>query len=356
MTDEKLRKIMGSIPTEKYYPIKRILGLGTIASLSLSIVNTIPLVDYSLILLYLLNYLGYATMNNNRGIDFTKSYLELEQDYNTFLNNYRDLMNTLDMESLASLCASFYYLMKNGYLSLGGSFSSLSDDYFEGRKYQLANIFNGCGICRHKANALKDILNTCGYPTSSIPVYTRKYEDFTREDIENIKKNLENVFRELEEDENLRKYAVEAFLNIEVITHQFEINNETNPKMQRKIEKKFGNHLIVLTSDGNKRIAYDPTDNFFYQFIDQNSIDIINEYGNRMELRFRRLFIANTPSQEKMFWKNLKLESRNLEGLREAQDDAEKRIQENLDIVEKFREENIPLMRDLRDKAYRLIV
>ena len=55
MTDEKLRKIMGSIPTEKYYPIKRILGLGTIASLSLSIVNTIPLVDYSLILLYLLN-------------------------------------------------------------------------------------------------------------------------------------------------------------------------------------------------------------------------------------------------------------------------------------------------------------
>lgn len=359
MTDERLKKILGNLPTEKYYPLRRFLGMNAVAAFSLSIINTIPAIDYSLIFLYFMNYMGFASMRQYRGIDFTKSYIDMEEDHNLFLSNYRDLMNTLDMNSLASLCESFYYLCNNGYLSLDGNFNSKNNSFFEGRRFQLANIFNGCGVCRHKSNSLKDILNYCGYPTAGIPVYTRKYENYTQEDIENLRTYFKKLFEEVEEDKDLFDFSVEAFLNIEVLTHQFIVGREikqTSSKSKRKLEKEVGNHLIVLTSDGDKRITYDPTDNFFYQFKDKDSRDIINEYGMRLESRFRQLNYVNTPSEEKILWNNLKLEPMNLEGLREAQDEAERRIKDNLDIVDNFRKENVPLMRELRDKAYKLIV
>lgn len=359
MTDERLRKILGNLPTEKYYPIKRFLGMNALAAFSLSIINSIPIIDYSLMLLYVMNCMGFTYMKQYRGIDFTKSYIDLEEDYNLFLSNYSNLMNTLDMKSLASLCESFYYLYDKGYLSIDGTFNNEKESFFEGRRFQLANIFNGCGVCRHKANSLKDILNYCGYPTASIPIYTRRYENYTQEDKESIREYLDKAFEDIEKDEALRTFVVDAFLNVEVLTHQFVVNQQRNDeksKRKEKIARKYGNHLIILTSDGSKRITYDPTDNLFYQFKDKDSLDIINEYGIRSESKFRLINHANTPSEEKIFWNNLKLEPKNLEGLRDAQMEAEKRLDDNLDIIERFQKDNIPLMTTLRDKAYKLIV
>lgn len=359
MTDERLKKIMGIIPTEKYHLIEKILGLSALGSFPLAIVNTIPLVDFLVLLLYMLNSVGYSTMKESRGIDFTKSYLELEQDYNLFLNNYRNLMSSLDINSLASLCSSFYYLYKHGYLSIEGNFSSNNEEYFEGRRFQLVNIFNGCGVCRHKANSIKDILNFCGYPTAGIPVYTRIYEKYNEEDIANMRESLLSLFEDIEE-EKLRVLVSDAVLNIELLYHQMDLDkelaSENYSEKKKRIVKSSGNHLIVITSYNGESITYDPSDNCFYEFKNKKSYDIINEYGMRVLYRLKYLGTYNTPSEQRILYRNLKLDPMNLVGLRIEQDKAELRLKDNLDMVNRFRKENLPLMQSLRDKAYKLVL
>lgn len=359
MTDDQLKKIFKNVPTDKFDLIKNTFGIGSISASLLSILNSVPVLDYSLIFLYIVGYLSFLTMNNNHPIDFSKSYQELDDEYNLFLNNYRNLMSSLDMNSLASLCSSFYYLYKHGYLSIEGNFSSNNEEYFEGRRFQLVNIFNGCGVCRHKANSIKDILNFCGYPTAGIPVYTRIYEKYNEEDIANMRESLLSLFEDIEE-EKLRVLVSDAVLNIELLHHQMDLDKELasenySEKKKRRV-KSSGNHLIVITSYNGESITYDPSDNCFYEFKNKKSCDIINEYGMRVLYRLKYLGTYNTPSEQRILYRNLKLDPMNLVGLRIEQDKAELRLKDNLDMVNRFRKENLPLMQSLRDKAYKLVL
>ena len=360
MTDELMKKMYGKISTEKFNSIKNTLGISALSASFLTMISNVPVIDYSLLPIFILNYSSFYLMCNYNAIDFTKSYKDLEDEYKLFLNNYRGLMNSLDINSIASLCGSFYYLYKNGYLTIDGHFDLNSKNYFEGRRYQLVNIFNGCGVCRHKANSLKDILNFCGYETAGIPIYTRVYEKYTEEDIANMKKYFLNLFDHIDIDKDMIDFVTDSYINMQVLVHQFDLDNEKNSEdyseEKKKLSMKVGNHLTVITSDGSESIVYDPTDNCFYQLKDKKSCDVINEFGMRVEYRLRYLGRTNTPSEEKILFRNLKLHPMSLEGLRESQIEAELKIKANLDIIDKFKKDNLPLMHSLRDKAYKLVL
>ena len=56
MTDERLKKIFKNVPTDKFDLIKNTFGIGSISASLLSIINSVPVLDYSLIFLYIVGY------------------------------------------------------------------------------------------------------------------------------------------------------------------------------------------------------------------------------------------------------------------------------------------------------------
>lgn len=355
MTDERLKKMFGNIPTGKYKQLEKNLIMGELVIPALARINPINTIDLTLIAIWIINYISYVSMRHYHVVDFTKDYNELEAEYNAYLSNYRALMDTLDIDSYASLCASFYYLYRNGYLSISGVHDKSCKNFFEGRRFQLVNLFNGCGVCRHLATSLKDILNFCGYPSSATIVYTRKYEDFTQEEIESMKSYFQKLVSE-EIDERLKEIIVDSFINMQIASRNFNALNESDKQESiKKIQKEKGDHVIATTNVGGKNVAYDPTTNVFYQYKDKKTYNLVDEMGKIIEFRTQNIDILNTPSEKKILLNNLKLESINLEGLCEETEETGKKMNENTDILQSFRSDNLDLMKSLKDKSYRLI-
>ncbi len=359
MNDELIKKIYGHIPTNKYSTIKKSLGGYMILSLLGTTITNVPAVDISFLTLFLTSYFTLLPMSAYNTLDFTKDYNNLDPEYQLFLHNYSEFMKSLDIKSIAYLCGAFFYLYKNGYLSIDGEFKTEENKLFEGRRFQLVNIFNGYGLCRHITGSLKDILNYNGYPTGSLPIYNRKYEMYDEKDIENMRASIYQTFKDFNISEEEKTKLTQIFLDEKVMTHKLSVLSTMEKEKVSELDiseyRALGNHISVITSDGRSSIVYDSNINSFFRFQKDSKCDIINESSVREEYRLRDIQIYNTPSEEKRLIKNLKLYPMSLEGLREEQNEAIRRIKDNLDMIDRFREENLPLMKSLRDKAYKLV-
>lgn len=93
-----------------------------------------------------------------------EEYASLLSDYRQFLKRYKVLNDELSFEEPISIYALFVYMVNNGFLSKDKSieFKVFYKKYLDMINLYGANIFNGKGVCRHKASMLTDILRESG--------------------------------------------------------------------------------------------------------------------------------------------------------------------------------------------------
>lgn len=189
---------------------------------------------------FLATFFKYAVKLEENSIN-SLEYSKLENNYYYFLNELKMLLTDIETEKPMEIFAAYYYLVRNGYLSIDKTFYADRND----RKFHTpSSIIEGTGVCRHLSPFLTDLLNVFDYDAYNIGMYLRdedKIYVFNEEfyyRLPNFDSSSEDV---LEKNE--------SFL-IKIISSIFQILN--------------GNHVNTFLYDKNRSYILDPMNNTVY--------------------------------------------------------------------------------------------
>ncbi len=230
----------------------------------------------------------------------TKDLKEINELYNEFLNNYKILNETFNLNEPLSIYKMYVNLLYNGYLSKDKTFEFNNQNSKEFNNLFGINIFNGYGVCRHISPMLSDILNKSNITSYNISTYVEEEKD---------------------------KY----------------------------LSKLLGNHLITFATLNNYDYFLDPTRNKIYRRDDNilygkdnikitsKIIDIDNfysKYSNSDKINKTELFKFNKNIEE-----NIEYEIFNY---------IDKLFNDNKDIIEKFYNDNKEIYETVSNKTLKI--
>ncbi len=247
--------------------------------------------------------------------------------YYEFLNNYKKLIETLEIKNLLEMQTFYENSYYNGYLSKNKKFEfDYNKGDFEILHQMGANVLIGRGVCRHVANLFSDLLNVSGITSVPLAVKTDVIDQSLM-----IAKSLEE------------NYNFEKFLNNKVF--------ESVTYNQNNINSDWADHMIVGAVVDDKRVVLDPTSNDIYYKLKDNIYLSNNYYG----------VLIDEKLSKKISKKKLNDFSKILECTNELLYDKELSIKEgcfkfvsNLDMLEKFYKENKEIYEDVSDRMQRL--
>ena len=162
----------------------------------------------------------------------TENYFQdSEYYYNNILNKFKVLSKELKLANSLELSTLYTYLLWNGYFSKDKKFNYEIENraLIEGRFSY--DIMNGNGVCLNFSDMLKDILNNCGYKSSTLlnrPINTKELKNNYVIDIERNAKNPKPLTKVL-------------------------------PIILQPLVKRMGNHAFNLIEENSKLYIYDAT-------------------------------------------------------------------------------------------------
>ncbi len=175
-----------------------------------------------------------------------KETIEILEFEKKFIYLYGDLKCTLEkigVQSPIELFSFYYYLVLNGYLSLGHTFYAENSDKYD---FSLkSSIIAGYGKCRNLSPFFVDLLNTFGYQSYNIPMFL---------DNTDIIKMTDDYFRHKEDlkQENIDITVPPASFNLKEMSRLF-------------IERGWDyNHFVTLLANKEESYIMDAMNETFY--------------------------------------------------------------------------------------------
>ena len=252
-----------------------------------------------------------------------EEYASLLSDYRQFLKRYKVLNDEISFEEPISIYALFVYMVNNGFLSKDKSieFKVFYKKYLDMINLYGANIFNGKGVCRHKASMLTDILRESGIESyhysnwCSVPALYALVQKYYR-DVYNYQGKLDYV---------MNKWLV-YYLKVNyiyaphLITYaSYDGKNYFLDPTQERILKSFGlgiadeNGIMLPGLKGNGRYDLLESRKRMCDLINQNNEplsneevqDILNESNDKI-LMYKDMF-EDFYNENKAFYEDMSL-------------------------------------------------
>lgn len=289
------------------------------------------------------------------GVSKTKDINEIRNLYNEFLEEYIKLNKDFDFNNPIEISAMYSFLLNRGYLSKNKKYEFTSNGVVDVNSVDGVNILCGKGVCRHISGMLTDILNKDGIDASRLCVYSPvpeinvkiiKDEKYTLEELYEIARS-----RALDEDmynlllRLIKEFAVEKGKNIEF---EFRVSDDENP-----IKQKIGNHSITYVVDNGITYYLDPTLGCCYLPGDEGT-RLYDSLQFPVDIKVTPSIMFNDVEGFKRL-RNISNDSTlSWDEISRIRANAKKICNDNMDVFEKFYNENHELYEDISEKVLKL--
>ena len=346
MKDTNLEKIFQKISYRTYKNIDIITNPIIISTLSI-IASATGSYYYLIMTMELASLIYQLTTIGKRYQNCTKEPTQAKKLYIELLELYKKLLLELELNHPTELHTIHNYMCYNGYLSNGNKFEFGQNEAPEISSNLGINVVTGKAVCRNISAMLVDINRTMDINSKPLAVYCDIDNYYNERQIRDAILFCQEIL-EKEEDEETRK-EIEYLLNT--------LKKGLTDIATRKPKKiKYANHAITLVEHEKKCYIYDPTNNDifkkddFFDHEDTFKSKLIGYSGYIITLAHQ-----TTTKQEKKEIQNiLKLEDANEEENKKIINNTNLLIKDNLDMLERFRQENKELYGDI-DNSLRKI-
>lgn len=261
------------------------------------------------------------------GIGFSEGITKNSMDckdlkilYSEVLGNVSKLLKELDMNEPVSIFSSYVFMSRGGYLSADKKIEYALDLKDIKGMYGL-DVLRGKGVCRSFASMLKDIYKEMGYDANVISVST------TKEAINTIKSL--SMFDKPHTSEKTSKEVKNIMFFTKLLS--------------------LANHLVTIVSDQNKSYVLDPTNDGL--LLPQSTFKLLVSDESSKKMIYRPMQTMQIEKDTVGIIRKLCSESITREEYEKIYLDAQKRIFENMDILEKFYIENAPIFEEVANKT-----
>lgn len=294
---------------------------------------------------------AYSTTNNVLKVEnYTKDITEIKKIYDEIIDNYIKLNKIFSLDSPVEIYSMYNYMLYKGYLSKDKNFEFNSESARDIRKISGAEVINGKAVCRHIASMLTDILNISKIQSNVLYVYVRTptvsiHTDSTTE--KQTKEQLYEFVNKYITDEKLRKILTqiidECGEKIDSFSHTY--NDDDN-----FIITCIGNHAISLGIKDDKIFFLDPTQSRMYKLSQNNNSILVDDVDDKIKIRKGTTALFNKYRDIKTISSNISLPSSTLEEDKLLAEKIKELCKKNLDVFEKFYNENSELYNELSNK------
>ena len=330
------------------------LGLITTNNLLLlehpTLSTSVDALVYSIVLSNMFLYLSHGDF-------YTKDVSKIKNMYNEFIKNYNELNKTFEFDNPIQIHTMLNYLLYKGYLSNKKQYSFSSIDTKEINPIMGSNILVGNGVCRHTSSLLKDILNNYGFESYILNVY-EKESSVNIKIINEQKYTIEELYNWVKSNITDEKYYNDIIHYIDdiVIKNKKNIELSLNEIKSKNILKKLsGNHAIVYTSYNNNSYYLDTTQGRIYRPSEDNK-KIIKDSSKSQSLRIHSSITTNLLKNNIKLIKeiNKQYPSIQIEQENKLISDTLEICNNNIDIFEKFYNENKELYNDISNEVVKI--
>lgn len=304
------------------------LILGIVSSINLSL-GSFKTLGYILLALNIFPPLLHFINNSYYKINCDK----IKHLYQYFIKNYNQLNKIFYLNNPIEIYAMFTYLLDNGYLSKNKNFKYSTKNLNDIYNLLGTDVINGHGCCRHISSMFCDILNNYGVESCNLCVYLG----------DSIVYN----------NDELTKLIIDGkIMPTDFITI---ISDEV-------LKNKDANHVITMSIKDNKIYLLDPTNNESYKFNEDDRTLLYTDECNKIPIDLEGTIYSNrkyvnfipniTDSYSKLLQN--KYSSISIEEEKNIIKDTIYICSKNLDIFEKFYNENCELYDEISDKVLKL--
>ena len=353
MIKEKYKELCGKINYNTYTETKKVLWRIYFSLLLYSEIEGLPM---PLDALMLSEGLLCIFLEFSHGKYYTKDVKEIEKLYEEFINNYKKLNNTLELKNPIEISTMLHELTFNGYLSKDKNFEFSSSQAREiCNRLTATNVFTGKAVCRHISRMLEDTLIALGIEAKQLGVYSRDERYIINIIQEQIKSKEEIIdyimkYTNKNDQKNLIKVTNIAYENnkgIEILTEQIEDKS--------KLKRICGNHVITFASKDGFSYFLDPTNDDVLR--KDNNDPVLNNYLFKIPIKkIGTLVINNNLKEYLSIQKELKKDHSliSLEEQEKIISDTKLKYKNNLDIFEKFYNDNSEIYNETTDKLLKI--
>ena len=348
--NEFYKNFCSKIDTKTFNNIQNGLGVGFGGLLAADIVTKANYPDLYIpcLLSLLLTGTTYAYFTCGAGRNYTTDVKELREMYNLFVKNYNKLNKAFDFNDPLQIQTLYYFLYRNGYLSVNHEFIFKNKAKSDTIPSILGtDIINGKGVCRNISGLFSDILNDYGIEAYNIGVFINGYYVLQSRSL--LKSTKDDLKKWIDErlPEGLRKdIELCSIDNLKDEYYKLKIvDRDLKP-----ILKLTGNHAITYAFNEGKEYFLDPTQESMYRkgvdgkAYDQSSKVEINKLSSRIFLGDEDRY-NNLMSRLRLMYPTITHEEE-YETIRKVK----KLIDENKDMFERFHQENEELINDISKK------
>ena len=260
-------KITEKIDTETYNRIRKTLPMLSYGAFILGELLINKNIDFAFanMVLSLVGFCGSFSLVLNNNKELTTDASEVVPLYKEFIKKYNNEINkTFDLKDPYEIYALYYYLYKNGYLSINKDFKydvdAKSNDI---ASLMGCNVLSGSGVCRHISGLLSDIMCDYGMDAINMSVYGSNYfivfDTFTL-----FGKNKEELKKWMEEYVVDKESYYSALLEIDKLEKRAKPIILTDPHLHLAT-RIGGNHAITYVNYNGRNYYLDPTNKTSYR-------------------------------------------------------------------------------------------
>lgn len=358
MENNIFKQLCGKINYNTYKNIQNTLwfsGVGLILTNDL-ISQRYPILNKPIDILYYSTIVANLVMNWSHGEKYTKDIIQIRELYEEFIKNYNKLNKIFDLNDPVQIYAMFNYLLYKGYLSKDKNFEFASKPVIDINELLGINVITGKAVCRHISSMLTNILNDYGIESGKLIACSNDYEIkiINLDKQKYTKEELINWANTHIRDESTHEDVIKLIDEFDKLNENIEISSETI-KNKNVIDRIIGNHMISFAFKDDKSYFLDPTQTRIYRLKESDKkilYDEICEFPIKLDFSI-------TCNNSKDF-KNMK--EKILKRYPSIPKDTEKLMinetldtcNNNIDIFERFYNENSELYNDITDKVLKI--
>ena len=316
---------------------------GVINPFVLSAINNYPEFEILLLSFVSASQIYYFSTNTFDCEKYTKDILELKELYNKVIGETSTLINEFNLKHPLEVYSFYNYLLYKGYLSYDKMFF-YGKSYIDDIKSLLGiNIINGTGVCRHISSMLNDIYNNMNFNACTSSVYVNS----------NLlmHESLQELYFTYEEQLKMSTDKEDREMLKNILTDTKKLLREYKPKFEPHL-KANGNHMINLVSNNDFGYILDPTNKVIYKKSDSISENILkNPVLSPLSGKVKLTHISDNSKQKKSI---LLLPDSCEEDDELIINNTTMLCRNNLDILNKFRNENSDLYNEINDKLVKI--
>lgn len=278
----------------------------------------------------------------------SKEIKELKKLYNEFIKSYNKLNKVFDFNDPIQIYVMYNYLLYKGYLSINKNFEFTKEYAKDIKNLYGSEIITGHGVCRHISSMLVDIYNDYGIKSAKLSVYVSDKIVCNKSEFKNYMYSyLNNQLNNLYKKNNIDEYKKMAIYKNYDILSDFMDNYEIIE--DEKLLNMSSNHAITVALNKGKYYMLDPTNDTTFRPYRSDKQFFTSDLFNKVPVDWSFSLNNNSSLKKCRILKGMLQEYSFVSKVEEQmiKSNTINICNENLDIFEKFYNENKELYKEI---------